>query len=213
MSPSSPRNRKFLKTPSPITSPTKPSSAAELGLSGGSALGTAGASAGSGFLGMTPELAAELGLSSGAGSGFVGLSPEFAAELGLEGGSGLGIEGAAGDPLAALEGLDEIANAQYPGDSQYEIQDLQEQARATDVKPGSPTSWDTGESLIPQELKDAANAINKARQVYGIGRSLLGGAWLSSARVGRLYRDWETDRKSTRLNSSHSRASRMPSSA
>ena len=29
----------------------------------------------------------------------------------------------------------------------------------------------------------------------------------------RKYRDWETDRKSTRLNSSHSRASRMPSSA
>ena len=28
-----------------------------------------------------------------------------------------------------------------------------------------------------------------------------------------FYRDWETDRKSTRLNSSHSRASRMPSSA
>ena len=28
-----------------------------------------------------------------------------------------------------------------------------------------------------------------------------------------VYRDWETDRKSTRLNSSHSRASRMPSSA
>ena len=29
----------------------------------------------------------------------------------------------------------------------------------------------------------------------------------------RLYRDWETDRKSTRLNSSHSAKSRMPSSA
>ena len=29
----------------------------------------------------------------------------------------------------------------------------------------------------------------------------------------KIYRDWETDRKSTRLNSSHSRASRMPSSA
>ena len=27
------------------------------------------------------------------------------------------------------------------------------------------------------------------------------------------YRDWETDRKSTRLNSSHSAKSRMPSSA
>ena len=37
-----------------------------------------------------------------------------------------------------------------------------------------------------------------------------GSSWLSkSAR----YRDWETDRKSTRLNSSHSAKSRMPSSA
>ena len=34
-------------------------------------------------------------------------------------------------------------------------------------------------------------------------------------RVGRhtIYRDWETDRKSTRLNSSHLKLSRMPSSA
>ena len=31
--------------------------------------------------------------------------------------------------------------------------------------------------------------------------------------VGNVYRDWETDRKSTRLNSSHSAKSRMPSSA
>ena len=31
--------------------------------------------------------------------------------------------------------------------------------------------------------------------------------------VGTCYRDWETDRKSTRLNSSHSGESRMPSSA
>ena len=28
-----------------------------------------------------------------------------------------------------------------------------------------------------------------------------------------IYRDWETDRKSTRLNSSHRSLSRMPSSA
>ena len=32
-------------------------------------------------------------------------------------------------------------------------------------------------------------------------------------KIGELYRDWETDRKSTRLNSSHSGESRMPSSA
>ena len=48
-------------------------------------------------------------------------------------------------------------------------------------------------------------------------------AWRSSMGVGTLvpclkilgtpYRDWETDRKSTRLNSSHSAKSRMPSSA
>ena len=31
--------------------------------------------------------------------------------------------------------------------------------------------------------------------------------------IGLMYRDWETDRKSTRLNSSHSAKSRMPSSA
>ena len=31
--------------------------------------------------------------------------------------------------------------------------------------------------------------------------------------ISGAYRDWETDRKSTRLNSSHSGESRMPSSA
>ena len=34
-----------------------------------------------------------------------------------------------------------------------------------------------------------------------------------SKKIGAIYRDWETDRKSTRLNSSHSAKSRMPSSA
>ena len=34
-----------------------------------------------------------------------------------------------------------------------------------------------------------------------------------SMNLNREYRDWETDRKSTRLNSSHITRSRMPSSA
>ena len=34
-----------------------------------------------------------------------------------------------------------------------------------------------------------------------------------SYQLWKRYRDWETDRKSTRLNSSHSAKSRMPSSA
>ena len=37
--------------------------------------------------------------------------------------------------------------------------------------------------------------------------------FLHMLRISPLYRDWETDRKSTRLNSSHSAKSRMPSSA
>ena len=32
-------------------------------------------------------------------------------------------------------------------------------------------------------------------------------------KLNKIYRDWETDRKSTRLNSSHRSLSRMPSSA
>ena len=37
--------------------------------------------------------------------------------------------------------------------------------------------------------------------------------YFTTARPWQQYRDWETDRKSTRLNSSHSAKSRMPSSA
>ena len=48
------------------------------------------------------------------------------------------------------------------------------------------------------------------RKRYGSRR---GSVRRSSVRHGGSYRDWETDRKSTRLNSSHSGESRMPSSA
>ena len=36
---------------------------------------------------------------------------------------------------------------------------------------------------------------------------------LENSKEKPIYRDWETDRKSTRLNSSHRSLSRMPSSA
>ena len=39
------------------------------------------------------------------------------------------------------------------------------------------------------------------------------GASFAEYTEGKRYRDWETDRKSTRLNSSHITRSRMPSSA
>ena len=47
----------------------------------------------------------------------------------------------------------------------------------------------------PVIAKDSAASISTLKILYG------------------TYRDWETDRKSTRLNSSHSAKSRMPSSA
>lgn len=170
--------------------------AAELGLSGGSALGTAGA-AGDVLAGIAGLEGAGAATSAGAGGvGALDLIGESYAVPGVvEGAGGLPIEllpemipeaipmeltpemipeGIPQDPGISLEQA-QMGDVQYPGDSQYEVQDVQEQARATDVKPGSPTSWDTGESLIPQELKDAFNAANKARQAYNIGRALLGG--------------------------------------
>ena len=58
------------------------------------------------------------------------------------------------------------------------------------------------------ELKDATSQGSKIMElvelseIYGAIEGYL-----------RKYRDWETDRKSTRLNSSHSGEARMPSSA
>ena len=47
--------------------------------------------------------------------------------------------------------------------------------------------------------------------VQSIGAPFISSTFTIS--YGGAYRDWETDRKSTRLNSSHSAKSRMPSSA
>ena len=52
------------------------------------------------------------------------------------------------------------------------------------------------------------NVINR----YGVGCTVSDGG-TGGGEGGPGYRDWETDRKSTRLNSSHLKLSRMPSSA
>ena len=51
---------------------------------------------------------------------------------------------------------------------------------------------------------------NKGFKVGYIDPQIIGHCGLTDSEG---YRDWETDRKSTRLNSSHSGESRMPSSA
>ena len=55
---------------------------------------------------------------------------------------------------------------------------------------------------IPRKIRRISlQAIRNLRSIYEHSNSAIS------------YRDWETDRKSTRLNSSHSAKSRMPSSA
>jgi hypothetical protein len=81
------------------------------------------------------------------------------------------------DITAGAEGYEEAGGLpQYPGDSQYIEQDLQEQARNTDVPSGSSTSWDRGDSSLPS-AKEALKAANRARQVYnmlsGVGGTMV----------------------------------------
>ena len=70
------------------------------------------------------------------------------------------------------------------------------------------------QKVIPVLVATQANSIE---QVWGLGLAFKeAGAFglpFSCTLLIRSYRDWETDRKSTRLNSSHSAKSRMPSSA
>ena len=76
---------------------------------------------------------------------------------------------------------------------------------------------------LGEKLADAATAGLTGAVSGGIGSIISGGLGLLGGLFKRNnnglknqqkpYRDWETDRKSTRLNSSHITRSRMPSSA
>ena len=64
---------------------------------------------------------------------------------------------------------------------------------------------DMVESATTTRLRQAGAEIFLGHDAKHVGNA--------EAVVITTYRDWETDRKSTRLNSSHSAKSRMPSSA
>ena len=66
---------------------------------------------------------------------------------------------------------------------------------------------------MPINSADLAALLNDKviNDAFEIARSSRTG--ILSTVAMRAYRDWETDRKSTRLNSSHRSLSRMPSSA
>ena len=64
---------------------------------------------------------------------------------------------------------------------------------------------------------EAAQIASKEVPAFRAGDTLRLGVEIKEGEKKRVqtfyYRDWETDRKSTRLNSSHRSLSRMPSSA
>ena len=72
------------------------------------------------------------------------------------------------------------------------------------------------EPVGPQDEEGAKQATEYANWVFSKdnnGFAILHD-WFKDALLAKTgYRDWETDRKSTRLNSSHLKLSRMPSSA
>ena len=68
----------------------------------------------------------------------------------------------------------------------------------------------TPETITPETITPEAIVSPLPQSLAWVDEAQLPG---SAELPDSSYRDWETDRKSTRLNSSHSRASRMPSSA
>ena len=72
------------------------------------------------------------------------------------------------------------------------------------------TSTSNFQSTTGNSLKIGTGTVSGA---YGINMGAGSNASNYVLNIGGAYRDWETDRKSTRLNSSHEIPSRMPSSA
>ena len=73
-----------------------------------------------------------------------------------------------------------------------------------------PLKKSTTQKAFKSNIKEEVKAGKPVKQAVAIAYSVKREA---QKKGKKCYRDWETDRKSTRLNSSHSRASRMPSSA
>ena len=84
-------------------------------------------------------------------------------------------------------------------------------------------AWTKLKPMLPQIMSEAWEGIKamagvawewiKTDGVQLLGQMAEGAMQLLGVAWECIYRDWETDRKSTRLNSSHRSLSRMPSSA
>ena len=67
--------------------------------------------------------------------------------------------------------------------------------------------------MLPRPERPAQPKEVSFKDQFTLNKEVLELAMPEIQRLEKSYRDWETDRKSTRLNSSHSAKSRMPSSA
>ena len=104
------------------------------------------------------------------------------------------------------------------------LRDIQEQATkgvAPDAN-GQPMVSPAALNTAINKVDDKLDAIlgkqsaDKLRLLNDVSKDLLtlpASAAVNHSNTASGYRDWETDRKSTRLNSSHRSLSRMPSSA
>ena len=80
---------------------------------------------------------------------------------------------------------------------------------------GKKSSGEASKSAVSGNYSTSASSGNYSTSAASGNNSTsaVSGNYSKSASSGPAYRDWETDRKSTRLNSSHRSLSRMPSSA
>ena len=91
--------------------------------------------------------------------------------------------------------------------------ELAGQGRFDDIESSLYVRYRNSFHSIYEDACGAKDCIDVLEHLWIYGGTGIGKSRYCWDRFPGSYRDWETDRKSTRLNSSHSRASRMPSSA
>ena len=116
------------------------------------------------------------------------------------------------EPLGSLAGRGKLAYNKRGGYLKIKVEEPSYIIGIVSITPrvdySQGTKWDRNLQTMNDLHKPALDAIG----FQDLITSKM--AWWDTYHSGvDIYRDWETDRKSTRLNSSHSAKSRMPSSA